>query len=153
MPHNPAWRGAPAVVIVPIECDANVPFTCPISGDRVVFLEDGKEVICMLAAGVLDSEIVDHKGKLDGALFVAPEAGDKLALEVPMCIEACFKEFICKEACLWETIHAVLHENVHGAARVGQAGEVVFRYDLLGDVTEFYSEVFQTFQGGHEVKF
>ena len=77
--------------LVPIECDANVPFTCPISGDRVVLLEDSKEVICMFVAGVLDSKIVDHKGKLDEAPFVAPEAGYKLALEVPVCIEVFFK--------------------------------------------------------------
>ena len=52
---------------------------------------------------------------------------------------------------MWETIHAELHENVHRAGQVGQAGEVVFTYDLLWDVTEFYSEVFRPCQGGHEV--
>ena len=53
---------------------------------------------------------------------------------------------------MWETIHAELPKNVHGASRVGLAGKVVFTYDLLWDVTEFYSEVFRTCQGGHEVK-
>jgi hypothetical protein len=73
-------------------------------------------------------------------------------LEVPVCVEVCFKEFVCEEAWLRETIHAELHKNVNGTVQVGQAGEVLFTYDVLWDVTEFYSEVFQKFQGGHEVK-
>ena len=77
--------------VVPIECDANVPVTCPISSDHVVLLEDGEEVIRMFAASVFDPKVIDHKRKLDRAMFVAPEARDQLALEVPVCVEAFFK--------------------------------------------------------------
>ena len=80
--------------VVPIESDANVSFSGPISGDRVVLLENGSEVICMFAPGVFDAEVVHHKGKLDGTLFVAPKAGCGIELVVACLIEAFLQEFV-----------------------------------------------------------
>ena len=45
----------------------------------------------MFLADVLDSEIVDDKGELDGAPLVLPESRDNFALEVSVFAKAFFE--------------------------------------------------------------
>ena len=74
--------------VVPVKHDTNVVFPIPFSGDLVV-----------LGEGLL------------GIVF--PEAGDKLALVVPLCVVSFFKEFTGQQSCLREAIHATdYHDGV-----------------------------------------
>ena len=51
-----------------------------------MIFEDGHEVVDMLIAYALDSEIVHAKIKRDGRPGVGSEARDKRSLTVPLCI-------------------------------------------------------------------
>jgi hypothetical protein len=41
-----------------------------------------------------------------------PKAQCDLALLVAMLVESFFEEILCKDACLWETIHALLYFDI-----------------------------------------
>ena len=61
--------------VVPVECDSDVSSSRPIFGDVVVVLEYVHEMSGVLAAFVLDSEIVDYECELDWSCVVGPEPG------------------------------------------------------------------------------
>ena len=54
--------------IAPSKSEATVEFTIPGSGDDVNFTEGMNQVLCMLAAFILHTKIVDNKGEEDGGV-------------------------------------------------------------------------------------
>ena len=53
-----------------------------------------------LLPDVFNSKIIHNELKADGSPVVYPIAMGDLALAVPCCFEALFKEFLCYDPCL-----------------------------------------------------
>jgi hypothetical protein len=65
-----------------------------------------------------------------------------LALMVAMLVELFFEEILRENACLWETINALLYFDINDTIIVGQVCEV-FEFDEIGrEVTEFHAHEF-----------
>ena len=60
------------ILIIPCDVDACILCSSPICGDLVVFSQGCQEVVGVLAAGVLDSKIVDDECKDGWTPFVSP---------------------------------------------------------------------------------
>ncbi len=69
-----------------------------------------------------------------------PKARCDLALLVVMSVESFFEEILREDACLWETIHALLYFDIDGTIIVGQIFEVVEFYKIGREVAEFHWE-------------
>ncbi len=84
-------------------------------------------------ANILYGKVVDNECKLDRAPFVAPEPGDGGCLVVVKLGKAVSEEFVGKDACLGETIHAIAHLKVDPGV-VGKLVELVLVNEFLGDI-------------------
>ena len=78
----------------------------PILSDGVVMFEDIAHVVSMSVLGAFDARLVNNEDELDGVPVVVPKARSGGHLIVASCIESSFKEFVCKDSCLRETIDA-----------------------------------------------
>ena len=67
---------------------AQVPGAVPVVGDGVVLFWDGHEVVGVLFSGVLHAELVHTKGECDGTPVLCPQAGDKGALAIALCVQS-----------------------------------------------------------------
>ncbi len=83
-----------ALVVVPIQCYPDVPFSCPIARKFVVFFECILEMLCMFFANVFDVEVIDNQCELYGSCVVLPKARYQFALSVSVFVEAFFEEFV-----------------------------------------------------------
>ncbi len=71
-----------------------------------------------------------------------PKAWCYLALLLAVLVKSFFVEILCKDAPLWETIHALLYFDIDGTIIVGQVREVV-KFNKIGrEVTEFHAHEF-----------
>jgi hypothetical protein len=80
--------------------------------DFVVLLESLAKMIQVGITNVLDGKVIDNECKHDGAPFVAPEPGGGGCLVVVEFGKAVSNEFVGKDACLGETVHAAVHLKV-----------------------------------------
>ncbi len=62
-----------ALVVVPIQCYPDVPFSCPIARKFVVFFECVLEMLCMLFAKVFDAKVIDNQCELYGSCVMLPK--------------------------------------------------------------------------------
>ena len=102
-----AWHGQMdfALLVVPVECEAQVSHAFPVSVDFVVLLEDIHEMLSIVLAGVLHAKIINNKGEADWAPVVAPVSWCDLALAVTCLVKAFGEEFLSNDAGLWEAVH------------------------------------------------
>ncbi len=81
-----------------------------------------------------------------------PKARCDLALLVAVLVELFFKEILCKDVRLQETVHALLYFDIDGTDVVGQVCEVL-EFDEIGrEVAEFHAHEFQLVHGCVEVE-
>jgi hypothetical protein len=67
----------------------------------------------------------------------------ELALLVAMLVESLFEKVLCKDAHLWEAMHAPLYFGIDGTVVVGQVCEVL-EFDKIGrEVAEFHAHEFR----------
>ena len=71
-----------AALIIPVEVNAEVALYFPITGDDVMLLEDGHEVLHMLFADIFYSKAVNAKREAYWKNGVCPETGGKCTLPV-----------------------------------------------------------------------
>ena len=83
---------------------------------------------------------------------ISPKAQCNVALMVAVLVEMFFKKILCKDACLWETIHALLYFDIDGTIIVGQVFEVVEFDKIRREVAEFHVHVFRSVHWGVEVE-
>ncbi len=69
-------------------------------------------MIQVCITNVLDGKVVDNECKHDGAPFVAPEPGGGGCFVVVKISEAVSEEFVGKDVCLGESVHATAHFEV-----------------------------------------
>ncbi len=67
-----------------------------------------------------------------------------LNLLVAVLVESCFKEILCKDARLWETVHTLLYFDIDGTVIVGQVCEVVEFDKIEREVAEFHAHEFRS---------
>ncbi len=62
---------------------------------------------------------------------ISPKAQCNVALMVAVLVEMFFKKILCKDACLWETIHSLLYFDMDCTVIGSQVNEVV-GFDKIG---------------------
>ena len=77
--------------IVPIKVDTKVEFVSPVTGDFVVRLEGGHEMVGVCFADVFYAEIVDTEGENNRAPLVCTETRGAFALVITLFVEALFE--------------------------------------------------------------
>ncbi len=104
--------------VVPIEVQAKIPGAFLVCVTGVILLEDIKEVFDVILVDILYPEVVNNKGKADGAPCMGPIAGGQLALGVSSNMEAFLEEFLRNDAGLGKAIHAATYFAKNVAVRV-----------------------------------
>ena len=123
----------------------------PISGHIVALLEGSEEVLSMLAACVMNPEVVNNQDKGYWLPFVPPKPRGGGALVVPVCKKALGEEVIGKLTCLFEPIHA-FGELVVYPAIVGILLKFILVDNFLGNYTELNLRIFRSIEGSVEVE-
>ncbi len=95
--------------VVPFKCRTGKVVADNILRDFVVLLESLAKMIQVGIANVLDGKVVNNECKHDGVPFVAPESGGGGCLVVVEFGKAVSEEFVGKDACLGETVHATAY--------------------------------------------
>jgi hypothetical protein len=117
-----------------------------------VFLENLCKMVCMLPPNVLDAKVVNAESerKRSPVMFLKARCDD--ALMVAVLVEAFFKEILCMDACLQETVHSLLYFDVDCTIVGSQVDEVV-GFDKIGrEVADFHAHVFRSVHWGIEVE-
>jgi hypothetical protein len=91
-------------------------------------------------ANVLDGKVIDNECKHDGVPFVAPEPRGGGCLIVVKFGKVVSEEFVGKDACLGQTVHATAHFEVDPGV-VGKLVELVLVNEFLGDVRKLDADV------------
>ncbi len=137
--------------VVPFKCHTGKAGAVNFLRDFVVLFESLAKMIQVSIANVLDDKVVKHECKHDGAPFVAPELGGGGCLIVVKFGKAVSEEFVSKDACLGETVHATVHLEVDPGV-TGKLVELVLINEFLGDVRKLDADVFWPFERGVKVE-
>ncbi len=138
--------------VVPVEHEAKVSSAFPINVNLVVLLEYAGKMFDVFLVDVLHSKVVNNEGEADWAPIMTPISWCDLALLVPCLVEALGEEVLSNNAGLKEAIHPVSHFVENVAICVRFVMESVFIDDVLGEQSQFHSEVFVPVHGSHEVE-
>ncbi len=125
-------------VVVPVHVHAKVLVSIPVNGTFVVFLENLCKMVSVLPPNVLDAKVVDTQSEQERLPVMFPKARFDVALMVAVLVEAFFKEILCGDACMRETIHSLLYFGVDCTDAGSQVNEVV-GFDKIGrEVADYY---------------
>ncbi len=138
--------------VVPVKHEARVSRAFPININLVVLLEYAGKMIDVFLVDVLNSKVVDNKGEADWVPVVTPISWCDLALPVPCLVEVLDEEVLSNNANLREAIHLALNFTEDVAICVHFVVESIFTDDVLGEQSQFHSEVLVTFHRSHEVE-
>jgi hypothetical protein len=122
--------------VVPFKCHAGKAGVVNFLRDFVVLFESLEKMIQGGIANVLDGK-VNNECKHDGAPFVMPEPGGGCCLLVVKFGKVVLEEFVGKDACLGETVHATAHLKVDPGV-TGKHVELVLINEFLGDVHKLH---------------
>ncbi len=89
---------------------------------------------------VLDGNVVNNECKHDRVPFVVSEPGGGSCIIVVKFSKAVLEEFVGKNACLGETVHATVHFKVDPGV-TGNLVELVLVDEFLGDVPKIDGDV------------
>lgn len=129
------------VDVVPLEGDAAVEGSFPISGDGVLIGEDFVEVFSMFAANILDTKVIDNEAESNGSSLVDEEAGSVFGLDVAMLGEVWDELVVGKSSGLWEAIHALANFHIDEVV-VDKGLQVVLEHDGSWDLAHMNLHVF-----------
>ncbi len=137
--------------VVPFERHAGKAGAVAFLRDFVVLFESLAKMIQVRITNVLDGKVIDNECKHDGAPFVVPEPGGGGCLVVVEFGMAVLEEFVGKDACLGETVHATVHFKVdQGVA--GNLIELVLANEFLGDVHKLDADVLWLVERGVQIE-
>ncbi len=119
--------------------------------DFVVLFESLAKMIQVSITNVLDGKVVNNECKHDGAPFVAPDPGGGGCLVVVKFGKAFLEEFVGKDACLGETVHATAHFEVDPGV-AGNLVELVLVDEFLGDVRKLDADILWLVEQGVQIK-
>ncbi len=98
--------------VVPFKCHTGKAGAVNVLRDFVVLFESLAKMIQVGICNVLDGKVVNNECKHDRVPFVAPGPGDGGCLVVVEFGKAVLEEFVGKDACLGETVHAMANLKV-----------------------------------------
>ncbi len=141
-----SWHGEGASAfgmnwaVVPFEHHAGKVGAVDFLRDFVVLFESLAKMIQVGITNVLDGKVVDNKCNHGGAPFVVPEPGGGGCFVVVEIGKVVLEEFVGKDACLGETVHATVHFEVDPGV-AGNLVELVLVNEFLGDVCKLDADV------------
>ena len=142
----------PTAIVVPVHVHAKVSLSVPVNETFVVFLKNLCKMVGMLPPNILDAKVVNTESEQERPPIMFPKAWCDIALMVSVLVEAFFKEILCKDACLRETVHSLLYFDVDCTVVGSQVDEVV-GFDKIGrEVADFHAHVFRLVHWGVEVE-
>jgi hypothetical protein len=83
-------------------------------------------------AGHLDAKVVNDKAIGDVTPHVTPKARRVLSMIIAFDGKAFLKEFVRKDAGLWEPVHTLANFDLYPSVGVNNFGEIVFVNYFLG---------------------
>ncbi len=150
------WHGEAAEAfgvnwaVGPFKCHAGKAGAVDFLRDFIVLFESLAKMIQVGSTNVLDGKVVDNECKHVGAPFVAPEPGGGGCLIVVEFGKAVSEEFVGKDACLGETVHATAHFKIDPGV-AGNLVELVLINEFLGDVHKLDVEVLWPVERGAQI--
>jgi hypothetical protein len=136
--------------VVPFEHHAGEAGAVDFFRDFVVLFESLAKMIQVGITNVLDGKVDDNECKHDRAPFVVPEPGGGGCLVVAKG-KAVSEEFVGKDACLGETIHAMAHFKVDPGV-ASNLVELVLVAEFLGDVCKLDADVLWLVEWGVQIE-
>jgi hypothetical protein len=137
--------------VVPFEHHAGKAGAVNFLRDFIVLFESLAKMIQVSITNVLDGKVIDNECIHDGGPFVAPEPGGGGCFLVVKIGEAVLEEFIGKDACLGETVHATAHFVVDPGL-TGNLVEFVLVDEFLGDVSKLDADVLWLVKRGVQIE-
>ncbi len=137
--------------VVPFERQAGKEGAVNFFRDFVVLFESLAKMIQVGITNVLDGKVIDNECQHDGAPFVVPEPRGGDCLVVVEFGEEFSEEFVGKDACLGETIHAMVHFEVDPGV-AGNLTELVLVDEFLGDIRKLDVDVLWTVEWGVQIE-
>jgi hypothetical protein len=137
--------------VVPFKCHAVKAGAVSFLRDFVVIFESLAKMIQVGIANILDGKVVNNECKHDGVPFVAPEPGGGGCLVVVKFGKAVLEEFVCKDTCLGETLHATVHLKLNPGV-AGKLVEHVLIKEFLGDVRKLDADVLWPVERGVKIE-
>jgi hypothetical protein len=137
--------------VVPFKCHAGEAGAVNFLRDFIVLFESLVKMIQVDIANVLDGKIVANKCKHDGEPFGEPEPGGGGSLVVVEFGKAVSEEFVGKDACLGETVHATAHLEVDPGV-AGKLVELVLIDEFLGDVRKLDADILWPVERGVKIE-
>ncbi len=119
--------------------------------DFVVLFESLAKMIQVGITNALDGKVINNECKHDGAPFVVPEPRGCGCLVVVEFSKAVLEEFVGKDACLGETVHATVHFKVDPGV-AGNLVELVLVNEFLGDVRKLDADVLWPVEWGVQIE-
>ncbi len=152
-----SWHGKAAQAfgvnwaVVPFERHAGNAGAVNFLGDFIVLFESLAKMIQVGITNVLDGKAVNNECKHDGAQFVVPEPGGGGCFVVVKIGEAVSEEFVGKDACLGETVHATAHFKVDPGV-AGNIVELVLVNEFKRDVRKLDADVLWSVKWGVQIE-
>ncbi len=137
--------------VVPFEHHAGKAVAVDFLRDFVVLFESLAKMIQVGITNVLDGKVIDSECKHDRAPFVAPEPGGGGCFVVVKISEAVSEEFLGKDACLGQTVHATAHFEVDPGV-AGDTVDLVLINEFLGDVHKLDADVLWPVKQGVQIE-
>ncbi len=137
--------------VVPFEYHAGEAGVVNFLRDFVVLFESLAKMIQVSITNILDGKVVNNECKHDGVPFVVPELGGGGCFVVVEIGEAVLEEFVGKDACLGETVHATAHFEVDPGV-TGNLVELVLVDDFEGDVRKLDADVLWSVKQGVQIE-
>ncbi len=137
--------------VVPFKCHAGKAGAINFFRDFVVRFESLAKMIQVGITNVLDGKVINNECKYDGLPFVAPEPGGGGCLTVVEFGNAVLEEFVGKDACLGETVHATAHFKVDPGV-AGNLVELVPINEFLGDLRKLDEDVLWPVERGVQIE-
>jgi hypothetical protein len=138
--------------VVPFKCHAGKAGAVNFLRDFIVLFESLAKMIQVGIADILDGRVANNECKHDGAPFVAPAPGGGGCLVVLVKFgKAVSEEFVGKDACLGETVHAMAHLEVDPGV-MGKLVELVLVDEFLEDVCKLDADVLCLVERGVKIE-
>ncbi len=137
--------------VVPLKCHASKGGAVDFLKDFVVLFESLAKMIQVGTTNVLDGKVVNNECKHDWAPFLVPEPRGGGCLVVVKFGKAVSEEFVGKDACLGETVHATAHFKVD-PGDAGNLVELVFVDEFLGDVRKLDVDILWPVKQGVQIE-
>jgi hypothetical protein len=110
------------------------------------------QMVGMLLPDILDAKVIDTESEQERPPVMFPKARCDVALMVAVLVEVFFREILCKDARLRETVHALLYFDVDCTVIGSQVVEIV-GFDKIGrEVADLHAHVLWLAHWGVEVE-